>query len=55
MMLIVTTVIFGLGAAQKTQCLRRQWVENKSGVVFLCDTDIPHLYAWEQLAGGRLH
>jgi hypothetical protein len=53
-MLVVTTLMFGLGAAQKTQCLRRQWVEDKSGVVFLCDTDIPHLYVWEQLAGGRL-
>ena len=53
-MLIVTTLTFGLGTAQKAQCLRRQWVENKSGVAFLCDTDIPHLYVWEQLAGGRL-
>src|SRR6266705_1771670 len=53
-MLIATTVTFGLSVAQKAQCMTRQWVEDKTGVRFLCDTDIPHLYAWEQLAGSRL-
>jgi hypothetical protein len=53
-MMLATTVTFGLGVAQKAQCMTRQWVEDKTGVAFLCDTDIPHLYAWEQLTGTRL-
>jgi hypothetical protein len=54
LMLLITTLTFGLGVAQKAQCYRRAWVEDKTGVSFLCDTDIPHLYVWEQLSGGRL-
>src|SRR5204863_2185682 len=53
-MMLATTITFGLGVAQKAQCMTRRWVEDKTGVAFLCDTDIPHLYAWEKLAGGRL-
>jgi hypothetical protein len=53
-MLMLTTLTFGLGAAQKAQCETRQWVERRIGVSFLCDTDIPNLYASEQLSGGRL-
>jgi len=53
-MLFVVTLTFGLGVAQKTQCMRRGWIEDKTGVSFLCDTDIPHLFSWEQLSGGRL-
>ena len=53
-MMLATTVTFGLGVAQKAQCMTRQWVEDKTGVAFLCDTDIPHLYTWEKLADGRL-
>ena len=34
--------------------MTRSWVEDEKFVPFLCDTDIPHLLAWEQLASGRL-
>ncbi len=53
-MLVLTTLTFSLGVAQKAQCMTRHWVEKRTGVSFRCDTDIPNLYAWEQLAGGRL-
>jgi Glycosyltransferase family 87 len=53
-MLIVTTVTFGLGAIQKAPCANRAWVERGEDISFFCDTDIPHLYQWEQLGDGRL-
>jgi hypothetical protein len=53
-MLILTTVMFGVGAAQKAPCANRAWVERGENISFFCDSDIPHLYQWEQLGGGRM-
>jgi hypothetical protein len=53
-MLVLTTLTFSVGVAQKAPCMTRHWVEERTGISFRCDTDIPNLYAWEQLAGGRL-
>ena len=54
LMLLVTFLTFGAGVVQKAPCMTRSWVEDEKFVPFLCDTDIPHLLAWEQLASGRL-
>lgn len=53
-MLATASAVFGLGAAQKAPCATQAWVERREGNPFVCDSDIPNLYLWEQFAHGRL-
>lgn len=53
-MLALTAAMVLIGAFQKAPCASRIWVENDKETAFLCDSDIPHLWRWEQLGGGRL-
>ena len=48
-MLLLTTVMVGVGAAQKAPCANRAWVEHRQSLPILCDSDIPNLLLWEQL------
>lgn len=53
-MVVVTGVVFALGAVQKAPCASRSWVEDREGVSIQCYSDISDLWRNEQLAGGRL-
>ena len=53
-MLMVTGVVFALGAIQKAPCASRSWVEDREGVSIQCYSDVADLWRNEQLDGGRL-
>ena len=53
-MLILTGVVFGAGAVQKSFCANRAYAEDREGVSFQCYSDVAVLLFNEQLEGGRL-
>lgn len=53
-LLLITTVVFLAGAAQKSPCADRAFVEDRAGVGFQCYSDVAQLLLNEQLEGGRL-
>ena len=53
-MLVLTTVVFMVGAVQKSECANRSFVERSTGVQVQCYSDVATLLRNEQLQGGRL-
>jgi hypothetical protein len=53
-LLIITSAVFLAGAAQKSFCANRAYVEDQAGVSFQCYSDVGSLLLNEQLQHGRL-
>jgi Glycosyltransferase family 87 len=53
-MLLLTGVVFGAGAVQKSFCANRGYAEDRQGVAFQCYSDVGVLLFNEQLEHGRL-
>jgi len=53
-MLVLTSVVFGAGAIQKSFCANRSYAEKREGVSFQCYSDVGVLLFNEQLERGRL-
>jgi Glycosyltransferase family 87 len=53
-MLLLTAVVFGVGAVQKSFCATRAYAEEREGVSFQCYSDVGVLLFNEQLEHGRL-
>jgi hypothetical protein len=53
-MLIFTSLVFLVGAVQKSACANRTYAESGEGVSFQCYSDVGVLLFNEQLADGRL-
>jgi hypothetical protein len=53
-MLLLTGVVFGVGAVQKSFCANRDYAQERIGVSFQCYSDVGVLLLNEQLEHGRL-